>query len=94
MRSTAAEESDRIGWGLTGAFGIVFAGMAVASGAYYHMSYRFVTVVRGSLVSMIYAKTVDLSVISLGESAAITLMSNDTGECSWILVLGRLRTCC
>ena len=73
------QQSDDIGWGLTGAFFLVFLGMAITTAAYYHMCYRFVTAVRGTLVSMIYAKTVDLSVTALDESAAITLMSNDTG---------------
>ena len=31
------------------------------------------------MVSMIYSKTVDLSITALDESVAITLMSNDTG---------------
>ena len=73
-------DSNNVGWGLTGAFGLVFAGMAVSNGSYYHMTFRFITSVRGSLVGMIYAKTVDLSIISLDESAAITLMSNDVDE--------------
>lgn len=73
-------ESDSTGWGLTAAFGLVFLGMAVANGAYYHMSYRFVVASRGSLVTLIYAKTMDLSITALNESAAVTLMSNDTGE--------------
>lgn len=66
-------------------------GMAVASGAYYHMTFRFVTAVRGSLVGLIYVKTVDLSVTALDESAAITLMSNDTGMSPsvWNLDCGR-----
>ncbi|KAF7856278.1 hypothetical protein EAF04_009806 [Stromatinia cepivora] len=72
-------QPDSIGWGLTGAFGIVFLGLAVSSGTYYHMAYRFNTAVRGSLVSLIYAKTVDLSITALDESAAVTLMANDTG---------------
>lgn len=71
-------EPDSIGWGLTAAFGLVFTGLAVANGSYYHMIYRFVTSVRGILVSMIYAKTVDLSITALDESAAITLMASDT----------------
>jgi ATP-binding cassette subfamily C (CFTR/MRP) protein 1 len=74
------EESDNIGWGLTGAFFIVFLGMAVTSAVYYHTCYRFVTTVRGTLISMIYTKTVNLSITALDESAAITLMSSDTGE--------------
>jgi ATP-binding cassette subfamily C (CFTR/MRP) protein 1 len=43
------------------------------------MTYRFVTSVRGTLVSMIYAKTIDLSITALDESAAVTLMASDTG---------------
>jgi len=43
------------------------------------MTYRFVTSIRGILVSMIYTKTVDLSVTALDESAAVTLMASDTG---------------
>jgi ATP-binding cassette, subfamily C (CFTR/MRP), member 1 len=68
-----------IGWGLTGAFGIVFLGTAIANVLYFHMTFRFITAVRGTLVSMIYDKTIDLNITSLDESAAITLMSSDTG---------------
>jgi ATP-binding cassette subfamily C (CFTR/MRP) protein 1 len=44
-----------------------------------HMTYRFITSVRGTLVSMIYTKTIELSVTALDESAAVTLMASDTG---------------
>jgi ATP-binding cassette, subfamily C (CFTR/MRP), member 1 len=71
---------DNIGWGLTGAFLVVFLGMAISSAIYYHMCYRFITSLRGCLITGIYTKTVDLSITALDESAAITLMSNDTGE--------------
>lgn len=77
---TSQTDAKSIGWGLTGAFGIVFLGTAIANGVYTHMTFRFATVVRGTLVSMICAKTLDLSITSLDESAAVTLMSNDTGE--------------
>lgn len=77
---SSPEESDDIGWGLTGAFFIVFLGMAISKAAYQHSCYRFVTGVRGTLITMIYSKTVDLSITALDESAAITLMSNDTGK--------------
>ncbi|KAB8290460.1 hypothetical protein EYC80_010891 [Monilinia laxa] len=78
--SFANDESqpNSIGWGLTGAFGLVFLGLAVLNGTYYHMAYRFNTAVRGSLVSLIYAKTVDVSITALDESVAVTLMANDT----------------
>lgn len=74
-----SKDAKNIGWGLTAAFGIVFLGAAVANVLYSHMTFRFTTAVRGTLVSMIYEKTVDLSITALDESAAITLMSNDTG---------------
>ncbi|KAH6718942.1 putative ATP-binding cassette transporter [Leptodontidium sp. MPI-SDFR-AT-0119] len=72
------EDPDRVGWALTAAFGLVFFGLAISNGSYYHMDYRFVTSVRGSLVSLIYAKTMDLSITALDESVAVTLMANDT----------------
>jgi ATP-binding cassette subfamily C (CFTR/MRP) protein 1 len=77
--ANSPEEPNSIGWGLTAAFGLVFLGLAVASGSYYHMTYRFVTSIRGILVNMIYTKTLDLSITALDESAAVTLMANDTG---------------
>ncbi|KAK0104754.1 hypothetical protein ONS95_005024 [Cadophora gregata] len=73
-----SKDPDRVGWALTAAFGLVFLGLAISSGSYYHMNYRFVTSTRGSLVGLIYAKTMDLSITALDESVAVTLMSNDT----------------
>ncbi|RFU28601.1 hypothetical protein B7463_g7731, partial [Scytalidium lignicola] len=78
------DEPDSIGWGLTGAFGLVFLGSAVSNGLYEHMNYRFVTSVRGTLISMIYAKTVDLSITALNESAAVTLMASDSAAKSYL----------
>ncbi|MCJ1399110.1 hypothetical protein MMC11_002312 [Xylographa trunciseda] len=76
--ASSTDESENVGWGLTAAYGLVFVGLAVSTGTYYHMVYRFVTSTRGSLVSMIYNKTVDLSITAIDESIAITLMSSDT----------------
>ncbi|KAE8452406.1 hypothetical protein EG329_001107 [Mollisiaceae sp. DMI_Dod_QoI] len=61
-----ADESDSVGWGLTAAFGLVFLGLAISNGAYYHMCYRFITTVRGTLVGLVYAKTMDLKAICQG----------------------------
>ncbi|KAK3942168.1 P-loop containing nucleoside triphosphate hydrolase protein [Diplogelasinospora grovesii] len=71
-------QPDEVGWGLTGAWIVVFLGLAISNGFYYHMTYRFVTSVRGSLCSMIYSKTLELSVTALDESSAVTLMSTDS----------------
>lgn len=43
-------EPDSIGWGLTAAFGLVFLGLAISNGAYFHMCYRFITTVRPHII--------------------------------------------
>jgi ATP-binding cassette, subfamily C (CFTR/MRP), member 1 len=65
------------GWGLTAAYGLVYAGMGLSQAIYYHQTYRMITMVRGALVTTIYAKTIELSTTALDESAAVTLMSSD-----------------
>jgi ABC-type multidrug transport system fused ATPase/permease subunit len=72
-----SESTTNLGWGLTAAFGLVYIGLALAGGAYQHKANRMATMVRGSLVNAIYAQTLDLSITSLDESAAVTLMSSD-----------------
>jgi ATP-binding cassette subfamily C (CFTR/MRP) protein 1 len=74
------DQPNSVGWGLAGAFFLAFLGQAVSSGYYYHMNYRFITKLRGSLVALVYGKTVDLSITALDESIAVTLMSSDTGQ--------------
>ncbi|KAL6364357.1 hypothetical protein LRP88_01755 [Fusarium phalaenopsidis] len=65
-------ESKSIGWGLTGAWLLVFIGLAISNGFYYHKTYQ------GSLESLIYNKTLDLSTTAFDETIAVTLMSTDT----------------
>lgn len=72
---SAAATSD--GWGLTAASGLVYIGLAVTAGAHQHKTNRMATIVKGSLVGAIYTQTLDLSITSLDESAAVTLMSTD-----------------
>jgi ATP-binding cassette subfamily C (CFTR/MRP) protein 1 len=81
-----SESASNRGWGLTAAFGLVYIGLAVTGGAYQHKANRLATMVRGSLVNAIYAQTLDLSITSLDESAAVTLMSSDVQQiCDAIL---------
>ncbi|KAL2062648.1 hypothetical protein VTL71DRAFT_5720 [Oculimacula yallundae] len=72
-----SKSADNRGWGLTAAVGLVFLGVALTAGAYQHKANRMATMVRGSLVNAVYAQTLDLSITSLDESAAVTLMSSD-----------------
>ncbi|KAJ9136431.1 ABC multidrug transporter [Pleurostoma richardsiae] len=65
------------GYGLIGAYGLVYLGIAVSSSFYYHRSYRAATMLRGILVSAIFTRSTDLSTTALDNKAAVTLMSTD-----------------
>ncbi|KAL3426779.1 hypothetical protein PVAG01_00288 [Phlyctema vagabunda] len=70
-------EDKSTGYGLLGAYAVVYFGIAISTGFYWHRVYRWITMVRGSLVSAIYHKTTDISITALDNSAAVTLMSAD-----------------
>lgn len=72
-----SQSTDNRGWGLTAAFGLVYIGLAISGAASQHKLNRLATMVRGALVNAIYTQTLDLSITSLDESAAVTLMSSD-----------------
>ncbi|KAF2001413.1 multidrug resistance-like protein [Amniculicola lignicola CBS 123094] len=66
-----------IGYALVGAYGVVYFGMSVSNSLYSHQHYRFISMIRGTLVSAIYTKTVGISITAIDDSAAVTLMSAD-----------------
>ncbi|KAI9041611.1 putative ABC multidrug transporter [Aspergillus affinis] len=65
------------GYGLIGAYILVYTGMAVSMGQYQHLTYRVITMVRGGVVSMVYKKAGTLSVKDADPAASLTLMSAD-----------------
>ncbi|KAJ5408595.1 P-loop containing nucleoside triphosphate hydrolase protein [Penicillium cosmopolitanum] len=69
--------SDNYARGLVAAYGIVYVGLAVSFATYHHKIDRMVTKMRGSLVSMIFSKTLRLSSSAVSDASAITLMSTD-----------------
>ena len=73
----ANDDPDSVGWGLVGAYGLVYISLAILTASYTHLQNRCITMLRGGLISMIYAKTVDLSVTAVDESSSMTLMSSD-----------------
>ncbi|THC99810.1 hypothetical protein EYZ11_000740 [Aspergillus tanneri] len=66
-----------IGYGLIGATAIVYIGIAVSTGLYNLKVYRSTVMIRGSLVSIIYRKTLRLHLNEAKSSAALTLASSD-----------------
>lgn len=71
------EESINHGYGLIGAYGLVYLGIALSGAFFSHQATRTVTMLRGILVSAIFARSTDLSTTAIDNSAAVTLMSTD-----------------
>ncbi|KAJ5748330.1 uncharacterized protein N7511_010026 [Penicillium nucicola] len=69
--------SNNYAYGLIGAYAIVYIGIAVSYAAYEHKTFRVITMIRGSLVTMIFNKTLRMSTSTISDAAAITLMSTD-----------------
>ncbi|GAT29334.1 ABC multidrug transporter [Aspergillus luchuensis] len=69
--------TDNIGYGLIGAYILVYVGLGVTMGQYQHLTYRSITMVRGGVVSMIYEKACTLSTKDADPASSVTLMSAD-----------------
>lgn len=65
------------GYGLIAATGLLYLLLAISKTYYQHKTYQLVTKVRGALVSMLYACTLDSAPASLTDRAPVTLMSVD-----------------
>ena len=65
------------GYGMIGAYAIVYIGISVTNGQYQHLVYRAITMARGGLVSMLYVKGSTLRSNDVDPSASLTLMSAD-----------------
>ncbi|KAI8627665.1 multidrug resistance-like protein [Xylariaceae sp. FL1651] len=70
-------ENVSIGYGLIGAYGLVYIGIALSSAFYQHQNSRTLTMLRGILVSAVFSRSTDLSTTDIDNSAAVTLMSTD-----------------
>ncbi|KAJ0305181.1 hypothetical protein COL5a_010218 [Colletotrichum fioriniae] len=70
-------ETANHGYGLVGAYGLVYLGISISSSFYWHAAFRCLTMLRGVLVAAIYTKTTELRVAPTDDSAAVTLMSTD-----------------
>ncbi|EMD87527.1 hypothetical protein COCC4DRAFT_59390 [Bipolaris maydis ATCC 48331] len=74
---SAEQKSDHNGYGLIGATFLIYFGIALCTSLYWYYHQRFLYMTRSCLASGIFHKTTELSVATLAESQAITLMSTD-----------------
>ncbi|PKY07569.1 multidrug resistance-associated protein [Aspergillus campestris IBT 28561] len=71
------QDTDNVGYGLIGAYALVYTGLAITMGQYQHSTYRAIAMVRGALVSMVYNKATGLDVKEADPASSLTLMSAD-----------------
>ena len=65
------------GYGLIGAYFIVYCGIAVTMGQYQHLTYRAITMARGGLISMMFDKVPLVQANAADPASSLTLMSAD-----------------
>ncbi|KAF3491610.1 Cyclic peptide transporter [Arthroderma uncinatum] len=65
------------GYGLIAAYAIVYVGHAISQAVYEHKTYRVITMVRGSLSTMIFQKTLRVECSATSDSIAITHLNAD-----------------
>ncbi|KAI0484872.1 putative multidrug resistance-associated protein [Xylariaceae sp. FL0804] len=65
------------GQALIGAYALDFLGMAAATAIYWYGTFRFLTHLRGGLISIIFRHTVELRAIETGSITGLTLMGTD-----------------
>ncbi|KAI1076073.1 ABC multidrug transporter [Whalleya microplaca] len=70
-------EAKSTAYGLVAAYGIVYIGIAISYAVYQHKTYRVLTMFRGSLITLIYGKTLHINSSAIADAEAITLMSAD-----------------
>lgn len=63
------------GWRLVSTYALVYISIAVLGASAKHQINRFIVSIRGGLISLIYQKSVHLSITELEEKAALTLIS-------------------
>lgn len=75
--SNRDDQQKSVGWGIVGAYFLVFLVQGLASAAYQHLLDRCAAQIRGGLISLIYRKTLELRVGATDPTASLTLMSSD-----------------
>lgn len=64
-------------YAMIGAYGLVYLGIAASTALYWYQTFRFITCLRGGLVSLVYQHTVQGRAVDSGEIEGLTLMGTD-----------------
>ena len=77
FNSPVNNDSNNVGYGLIGAYIMVYCGLGISMGQYQHLTYRGITMVRGILITMLYKKASCLTLTDTDPANSVTLMSAD-----------------
>ncbi|KAF2834051.1 hypothetical protein CC86DRAFT_451542 [Ophiobolus disseminans] len=77
LQDPVERQNANIGYGLIGAYFLVYFGMAVSSAVYWQCNYQALLMVRGMLVTAIYQKTTTVGITAIDNAKAVTLMGTD-----------------
>ncbi|KAI7338183.1 multidrug resistance-like protein [Hortaea werneckii] len=78
LDSGKSATSSRQAWGIILAFALVYLGIAVVKGRYWHRTFTSITIIRGLLIGVICEKSLQLPNDEASKQSAITLISADT----------------
>ncbi|KAF3102920.1 hypothetical protein TWF706_005048 [Orbilia oligospora] len=77
LKDPEERKNANIGKAIIGAYALVYVGMAITSAFYWYQNIRFITMLRGILMSAVYNKTTQLSIGATNTTDSVTLMSGD-----------------
>ncbi|RMY03782.1 hypothetical protein D0867_00547 [Hortaea werneckii] len=78
LNSGESATSSRQAWGMILAFALVYLGIAVVKGRYWHRTFATITMIRGLLIGAICEKSLQLPNDETSKQSSITLISADT----------------
>ena len=73
----SSSETTQAGYGMIAAYFLVYSGISITFGQYMHHTYRAITMTRGGLISMLFAKAALLDLRAIDPASSTTLMSAD-----------------
>ncbi|KAK6338386.1 hypothetical protein TWF730_002449 [Orbilia blumenaviensis] len=77
LKDPEERKNANIGQAMIGAYALVYVGMAITSAFYWYRNIRFVTMLRGILMTAVYNKSTRLNITAATTTESVTLMSGD-----------------
>ncbi|KAL2817069.1 hypothetical protein BDW59DRAFT_175603 [Aspergillus cavernicola] len=75
--STSTDEYDSYGYGLIGAYAIVYTGIAISTGQYEYVVSRLIVVLRGSVIPSLFHHALHLDISDTSGEDSLTLINTD-----------------